>query len=482
MLKRPSVAAAAALVVGLFYVATIREGHEWGDDFSMYIHHAENIAQGTPYAETGYIYNPDNPSIGPRVYPPGFPVLLAPVVKLFGLDLRVMKIVVIAFFVGSLLLIPRLFRAALPSPYLETLVLALGLNPFLWEFKDHILSDIPFLFFVLLSFWGFTRADARSGVAAGVAAYAAYATRVLAIVLVPCFLAHDLIRHRTITRRTVVTCTVFVGLAVVQYAFWIRDDSYFDQFAPTAATLLGNTVGYLRALSDLWQNGFFEGGRKMAFLAIGGAAAWGYARAFRAGVGALEVFPAAYVAPLLLWPSYQGTRFLIPLVPFYLYYGLLGIRRIDDVVAARWGRRRVAFATFVALIGLTYAGRYATLRYDRISPGVTDPETLELFVFVKTATAPQDVFIFSKPRALALFTGRSAAVPLNSADPCRLWRYIAEIHASYVITGPDALNPDVVAFGAFVSQFGSAFRQVLANGEVAVYRVIPDSAPRSCRA
>jgi hypothetical protein len=165
-----------------------------------------------------------------------------------------------------------------------------------------------------------------------------------------------------------------------------------------------------------------------------------------------------------------------------LYYGLLGIRRIDEVVAARWGRRRVAFATFLTVVALTYGGRYATLRYDRISPGVSDPETLELFAFVKTATAPQDVFLFSKPRALALFTDRSAAAPLNSTDPCRMWRYIAEIHASYVITGPDALNPDVVAFGAFVSQFRNAFRQTLANGEVAVYRVIPDSTPRSCRA
>ena len=42
----------------MFYLATIREGHDWGDDFSMYIRHAQNIAHGEPYAETGYIYNP----------------------------------------------------------------------------------------------------------------------------------------------------------------------------------------------------------------------------------------------------------------------------------------------------------------------------------------------------------------------------------------------------------------------------------------
>ena len=34
----------------MFYLATIREGHAWGDDFSMYIRHAQNIARGEPYA------------------------------------------------------------------------------------------------------------------------------------------------------------------------------------------------------------------------------------------------------------------------------------------------------------------------------------------------------------------------------------------------------------------------------------------------
>jgi 4-amino-4-deoxy-L-arabinose transferase-like glycosyltransferase len=152
LLGRSSAAILCALLIGMFYLATIRDGHVWDDDFSMYIHHAQNLARGEPYADTGYIYNPQNPAIGPRVYPPGFPLLLAPVVRMFGLDLRPMKILVIGFFVGSLLLTAALFRSVLPAPYVTALVLVVGLNPFFWEFKDHVLSDLPFLFFVLLSF------------------------------------------------------------------------------------------------------------------------------------------------------------------------------------------------------------------------------------------------------------------------------------------------------------------------------------------
>jgi len=113
----PAAAALCALAIGMFFLATIREGHVWGDDFSLYIRHAQNIVRGEPYAESGYIYNPQNPLVGPKIYPPGFPLLLAPVVGVFGLELRPMKILVIAFFVGSLLvMIPLFRRVATSSP------------------------------------------------------------------------------------------------------------------------------------------------------------------------------------------------------------------------------------------------------------------------------------------------------------------------------------------------------------------------------
>ncbi|MGH9843092.1 MAG: hypothetical protein ACREEM_30505 [Blastocatellia bacterium] len=87
------------LLVGAFYLATIRQGHPWGDDFGMYISHARNIAEGTSYSQTGYIYNPDA-IIGPKTYPPVCPALLAPVYKLWGLNLAAMKVEIILVFLG----------------------------------------------------------------------------------------------------------------------------------------------------------------------------------------------------------------------------------------------------------------------------------------------------------------------------------------------------------------------------------------------
>ena len=472
-------------MIGLFYLATIREGHDWGDDFSMYIHHAQNLAYGTPYAETGYIYNPQNPAVGPRTYPPGFPSLLAPVVRMFGLDLRPMKILLIGFFTGSLLVIVPLFRSVLPAPYVAALVLVVGLNPFFWEFKDHVLSDLPFLFFVLLSLLLFTLADAPDAsrrrrptlaVLSGVAAYAAYATRPLALALIPCLIAHDVIRYRRVSAHAAVAGAVAGALAGVQHFVWISDSSYFDQVSNPVAAARYNVPAYLRSLSDLWENGYSGGVRKIAFLGAGALAAFEYARSLRERVSVFHLFPAVYLAPVILWPSFQGTRFLIPIVPFYFYYFLLGVRRMDAAVERRSGTRNAVLVVTLATVLLSYACRYSTLPFGPLSEGIAKRESRELFEFVKSSTDPRDVFVFSRPRALALLAGRRASGGYSPTDACRLWQYLREIGASHVITGPepDPFNADAEYLRRFVSQFPNDFRRVMANRDLAVYRIERD--------
>jgi hypothetical protein len=46
-------------------------GHDWGGDFSQYVHHAANLVEGWSYADTGHIRNL-TVFIGPHAYPPLF--------------------------------------------------------------------------------------------------------------------------------------------------------------------------------------------------------------------------------------------------------------------------------------------------------------------------------------------------------------------------------------------------------------------------
>jgi hypothetical protein len=448
----------------------------------MYIRHAQNIARGEPYDATGYIYNPLNPGIGPRVYPPGLPLLLAPVVWTAGLDLWPMKALIVACFIGALLVMVALTRDIMPARYVTGLVLLVGLNPFFWEFKDHVLSDVPFLLWVLLSLLLFTRADAALpapgwrlvlAVLAGMTAYAAYATRTLAVVLIPCFIGYSLVRYRRITASAAIASAISVVLAGVQHTVWVHDASYADQLSNPAAAAQRNVPEYLRSFSDLWENGYSDTVRKLAFVGSGALAGFGYVTTVRGGVGLLHLFPVLYLVPVILWPSFQGMRFLIPVVPFFFVFCLLGVRWLDRAAAARWGTANAMLALFLGATLAVYAARYSTLDSGPFQEGIGKRESRELFEFVNGSTDPADVFVFSRPRALALMTRRQVSGGYSPAEPCRLWEYIRQIQATYVITGPetDRFNDDAAYLRRFASRFPSDLRPVMANADVTIFRV-----------
>jgi hypothetical protein len=469
------------LIVAAFYLSTIRDGHEWGDDFSQYIRHASNLATGLPYTATSYLYNADNPSVGPRVYPPGFPVVLAPVVRTFGLALRPMKVEIVLFFVAALLLIYKLIQPLMPSAAAAAVVLIVGLNPFFWDFKDQILSDVPFLFFFVATLLCLTRADesdrgarARTMLAAlgGVAMFAAYATRVVGIVLLPSLVVRDLVRHRRLTKEGLVAAATFVVLAALSYAVGPRDSSYTDLLTITPAIIVNNIVGYLRWSSEIWENGYADLVRKALFLAtaglaaVGGVSLWKQPRAWL-----LVVVAFFYLSAVIVWPLAQGTRLLIPVIPIFVACSVLGAWSIDRAIAPHVRIQHVVLATLLAAVAATYIARYSTLPFGRVPEGIAKRESVALFDFVKTSTRPDDVIIFSRPRALALLTERIVTPPPRTDDACRLWRYIQRVRAGYIATGPGEANEEAVFLARFVRDFAPDLRELMRNADVGVYRV-----------
>ena len=91
--RRETPALFLLLAIFTFNALTLRQGHYWGDDFALYVHEGENIAQSQPLGDTGYVYNAREAYYGPRVYPPVFPALLAPVIRWRGLDFPALKMV-----------------------------------------------------------------------------------------------------------------------------------------------------------------------------------------------------------------------------------------------------------------------------------------------------------------------------------------------------------------------------------------------------
>lgn len=130
------------LVIGRFN--DIPVGSFWDD--AHYIILAESLADGTGYRLTNL---PDAPV--EDAFPPGYPLLLAPLVTLFPENFVPLKVLSLIFWLASLPLLYRLFLRRLSARQAVALVALVALNPFLVGMATTVMSEAPFLFFSLLT-------------------------------------------------------------------------------------------------------------------------------------------------------------------------------------------------------------------------------------------------------------------------------------------------------------------------------------------
>jgi len=465
------------LAVGGFFLMTLREGHDWGDDFGLYILHARNITQGINYKRTGYIYNPDFVLVAPQTYPPVFPLLLSPIYKLWGLNLEAMKVGVVGAFLLSLIAIFMALRRCLPWPYLVALLVIVGFNPFIWQFKDNINSDLPFLSLVYLSIFLIDRAyqpdrfdspRTLDVLLIGITIYLAYGTRSLGLVLLLCLLAYDLLKNRRPTAFAIKVAVITGALVALQSLFLHSDRAYAGLLSVRLSHTLSHTWEFTSELSGLLAGMTAGPFRLPLFVVMSGLAIIGYFTRIRQRITYYELFPVLYSIPLLILLQPIEMRYLFPLMPFYLFYAFLGIRAVSKTKEIE----TLAFLAILIVFPIAYSAQYARLDYGPISEGITKTETQQLFDYIRKETREDDVFAFRKPKALALFTGRRASALHQDPDDQALWKYLRQIKATHLLWGPSQLEPDYQEFlRSFITRNQDRLQETYANADFRLYKI-----------
>ena len=146
------------LSIGVLLFSALRRGQPWDGDFALYLMNARNIVLGLPYAKTAYLLNPDN-AINPAAYPPGVPLLFAPIYALFGIDLPKLKILCIAGLLLFLVVFYRTARGMVPESFALAVTALMGLHPFIVDSENSPASEFPFLFFCYSALYLVNRAQ-----------------------------------------------------------------------------------------------------------------------------------------------------------------------------------------------------------------------------------------------------------------------------------------------------------------------------------
>jgi len=477
----------AVLIAGIavFLFATLRTGHDWDGDYALYIMNARNIAERHPYAITGFIANPENP-IHPAAYPPGLPLLLAPVYLSSGVNLQQMKWVCVVSFVLFLGVFSRTALRFLPPPLALAATAAIGLHPYLWNFKDTIFSELPFLFCcyaALHLFDNLCRRDPVAGrgtlVAAALALAYAYLIRTVGIVLFPVAFLAAFYAWRTLLNRGTIAVVLAAAMGGAVNLLFPNDlNTYVGYFGGVG--LHGHVQQVLRysgaAIAFLGTKTLFGSPllAGVAILALAVLAVLGLATRIRERWSIYEIFFICYTGFLLLYPvNLEPDRYSLPLWPLLILYAFRGARMVGDYGGKSW--RYGVPATLCLGFAALFAFEYSRADFGPIPYSVTAPQTTELFSSIKASLPADAVLLARKPTIVALFTDRRATTwPLAFSD-AQLWRYMRSVRANFIVQ--DVVNLGGIKRGshdeldAFIERNQPALTLLYSNEWFRLYQI-----------
>lgn len=449
---------AAVVFVGivLLYRSFLEQGHDWGDDFSLYINQARGLVRGDVgqvVSDTRFILqNSGSDSFSPYVYPWGFPILLAPIYLLSGIDYGAFAWITVSSLVVFIWMFHRLVRPVIGAlgAFMVTLVIGVS-TPYVW-WSASITSDFPAIASVVVTLWWIERCRHKGHFAAS--------TRTPLVVV-------GLLATWVFSIRREVVVVIVAALAVQLVELWrVRRDQgadgllprghrWVDVTAPYWAFTVSTGVFHLALPASLEQQAKGGGAGKIwenlkwyreifaehvglkdigpNKIAIFSSNRWGLWLLGVIAVSALigivvalvrrrgAEFPIAVYFLCVSWiiltqPFHEG-RYIFGLTPMVLFFSWVAISWLVTPRKGDAGGRGAlaALIPFLLLVPLVvqsaddFHNSWKYHRdYDYIVHGPQNPTAQEMFDVVVRCTRGNDVVVFARARAMNLYTNRRA--------------------------------------------------------------------------
>ncbi len=440
------------LLIPLFFI-NIKTSHDWGDDFAQYLHQAKNITQGISQNETGYVFNKDV-FLGPQAYPVGFPLLLAPFVKHYGLNFEVLNYLMTTFLALSCLfgfLILR-GRFSFITALFTTLIIAY--NPVMLNFKTEVVSDLAFTTFLMACIYLIpknknTLIALLLGLLMGLLAH----IRAIGILMIIVFVIHNLFFENKITSFTIqkhklsgLTLLSF-SLIYISLKFGFPCNTNYPSFFEfnglldrTTEHLSYNTLS-LSTFFNIYEpkNQYFIGvissSALVVFSILGFLYNWKTSK-----FSFTNLFVLAYISCIAIFKfSDAGIRFIVPILFLIFYYAIIGLKQSLKDIVTNW---QITSIVFGLIIILSYKPAIEKL-FDTTKNVIDGPCTdasYDMFNKIKSLNLSNGIIVFEKPRALALFTNTKSIALKNDISNSEIEKQLKHYNATHLLINKSIPN------------------------------------------
>jgi hypothetical protein len=453
-----------ALLSFPLFLLNIHDVHPWGDDFAQYIKEAQNLACGHAFYKSGYIFNPYNTNYAPPYYPPGFPLLLAPIIKIWGLAIKPMLYFMTVIYVLLLFSLFEYFKKYTGIVVAACLSIAIVYTNYMIFMKEDILSDVPCLLFVVLYF---NVRNARSFSVFRILLLIILAVAVVlirsqllllliaeAIFLLLLIVKQNLRNNQLSVKSVYKSPSVYVitgGLLIIViinstlFNAPVSSGSFYYQFVQQTAK--GNLVDIVdlnigRLLPTIGSFLFFESNDygilnvMISFIhSIGVVFCFsGFLICIRQRLAIEDVFFVLMCLLVIFSPVYD-PRYFLPALPLVFFYCFTTIKVILPAIIGR----NYSIAAIVMTLLYLRLGYEHLLRYAKETPTNYIPRANEqlLFDFISHSVNDSDVIVFSKPRVLTLYTGKKCVNVAWQITPEMNRRLFDSLHVKYVLVSEE---------------------------------------------
>ncbi|MDB5255634.1 MAG: hypothetical protein JWM14_329 [Chitinophagaceae bacterium] len=477
------------LLLPLFFI-NVRDSHDWGGDFALYIKQGMNIIEGKPQGDNGYIFNENFPYLAPPTYSVGFPLLLAPVYACFGNSILHFSLYITFLLIAALLAFYFFFRMYYSIAISSVAMIVIAYNPWLLWFKCEVLSDIPFTLFVMLSLIGYLKtnwADKKYKRALLIGVLCGYALLIksIGIVLLVAFCLDNAsavindFRSKGSSIRlwnilSMVGSAFFVYILLSKVLFPGKEDSYsffstLFSWENLGDTMLSTSNYYIQVFQDF----FHPHAEQWNFVPlIVKAFALSF---FLLGIllklvqqrSVIDYILLLYLAIVICFPNTtQGFRYLFPLCGIFFYYMIYAFQsiRLEASISPSW------IACLIGVVVLFTYKRAATElinTQDSILMGPQEPEAVEAFEYVSHHVPMEEVLVFNKPTVSALYTGRNSVGYHRDQDSISMDKKFEELKVHYILECSDLKTSSL---DAYLERHKESLDTVFSNAKFKLYK------------
>ncbi len=492
---------------------------EWTrmDDDAHYILHARSLVVNQLYNDPHFVYMSEVNYI-PKNTSPGWPLMLVPIIFLFGVNVLILKVVVILFAFVSGIWIFKICKARSQDEW--TSLLITGIYYFSMTtivFTKVIYSEWPYLFISFVILQGFVREGQKPsrgrhfiywGILLGILLSIRFVAVSLLLAVIATIIQKEMIvghkfwngiKHVGIVllmtfityQSTVLIANPEKGSGYMEQ-FLSKDLYYRDTGQATLVDVIDRIPHNVRSFVErigptflgrnwhewisyrfpdavpLVNNGLFIIGLVMSLFIF-----LGFILKFKQNPSIMEYYVFFYLAMMsIIWFYVEAYRYVMPITSFLLFYFFTGVSFIIQRISKK-SKRVISYILISFFLINVFQAGLEIYRYQFASQNEKTMFTSNLLTaaWLKENITPDELIIADDPRWYVLETGLPVTPSPIFRDMEKVYRHITQFQGSIIVVD-QARYFQRVCIVPVLQKYPDHFDLLKEFGQIQIYRLI----------